>query len=126
MEPVTRPVVWSCMRLIERRMVVLPQPEGPSNAVTCVLRELQVDVAHRHLLGVLHLAVAHGQMFEGDRRSPRCRAVGSRSPDYRAWRVTYEAKVRATMLKSSTAARRTRAVAQATVWRCGSAWVPSE
>ena len=33
-EPLTLPVVWSCIRLIVRKMVVLPQPEGPSSAVT--------------------------------------------------------------------------------------------
>ena len=33
MEPLTLPVVWSCIRLIERKMVVLPQPDGPSKAV---------------------------------------------------------------------------------------------
>ena len=51
--PVTRQIgIVSFMRLMQRRKVDLPQPEGPMRAVTCVLADVEIDIEQRLLLAV--------------------------------------------------------------------------
>ena len=42
------------MRLSVRRIVVLPQPDGPMNAVTAALVHVERDVAHGRVAVVAH------------------------------------------------------------------------
>ena len=57
------------MRLNERRIVLLPQPDGPMNAVTSRSRTCERDVAHGG-----HAVVAHGQPAHVE--DPGSRGVG--------------------------------------------------
>ena len=50
--------IVSFIRLMQRRKVDLPQPEGPIRAVTCACRDVEVDVVQRLLGAVIDVDVA--------------------------------------------------------------------